>query len=69
MSGCCLDHNQSKKNSAACSHEKHNHQEINSPAPEEQEPQNPLKKLFWKIGKADVEKKMNNSTQAKSCCH
>lgn len=69
MSGCCSNHNENKQGSIECSHEKHNHQEINSPAPKEQEPQNPLKKLFWKIGKADSEKNMNNSTQAKSCCH
>lgn len=57
MSGCCSNHNQSKQNSTECSHDKCNHQEMNSPAPEEKESQNPLKKLFWKINKADAGKK------------
>lgn len=71
MSGCCSDHGQNQNNhhSSECSHENHG-QKMKTSVAEEQEPRSILKKIFWKIGKADAEKKINkDNAESKSCCH
>lgn len=53
MSSCCSDHQEPE----ATSNEK-----------DEREPTGMLKKFLWKIGRADAQKKQDNSHERKGCC-